>query len=116
MVADFAKNYTKTEMTAYCNEKNIPCGPVLSTEELMKDEHAIHRQMIVKVEGHPQGDYYTVGMPVKLSMGNVDKILPAPMLGEHTEEVLKEVCGFSDEKIAELKAGGAFDVPPKKKK
>ena len=116
MVADFAKNYTKTEMTAYCNEKNIPCGPVLSTEELMTDAHAIHRQMIVKVEGHPQGDYYTVGMPIKLSMGNVDKILPAPMLGEHTEEVLKEVCGFSDEKIAELKAGGAFDVPPKRKK
>lgn len=116
MVADFAKNYTKTEFTAYCNEKNIPCGPVLSTEELMTDAHAIHRQMIVKVEGHPEGDYYTVGMPIKLSMGNVDKILPAPMLGEHTEEVLKEVCGFSDEKIAELKAGGAFEVPQKKKK
>ena len=57
-----------------------------------------------QVEGHPQGDYYTVGMPIKLSMGNVDKILPAPMLGEHTEEILKEVCGFSAEKIAELKA------------
>lgn len=116
MVADFAKNYTKTEMTAYCNEKNIPCGPVLSTEEIMTDEHVRHREMIVKVEGHPQGDYYTVGMPVKLSAGNVDKITPAPMLGEHTEEVLKEVCGFSEEKIAELKAGGAFEVPPKKKK
>ena len=82
----------------------------------MTDPHVAHREMIVKVEGHPQGDYYTVGMPIKLSMGNVDKILPAPMLGEHTEEVLKEVCGFSAEKIAELKAGGAFEVPPKKKK
>ena len=91
MIADVAKNYTKTEFTAFCNEKNIPCGPVLSTEELMKDPHVLHREMIVKVEGHPQGDYYTVGMPVKLSDGNVDKITPAPMLGEHTEEVLKEV-------------------------
>lgn len=116
MIADVAKNYTKTEFTAFCNEKNIPCGPVLSTEELMKDPHVLHREMIVKVEGHPQGDYYTVGMPVKLSDGNVDKITPAPMLGEHTEEVLREVCGMSDAKIAELREGGAFSMPPKKAK
>ncbi|ARQ45298.1 formyl-CoA transferase [Oxalobacter formigenes] len=116
MIADVAKNYTKTEFTAFCNEKNIPCGPVLSTEELMKDPHVLHREMIVKVEGHPQGDYYTVGMPVKLSDGNVDKITPAPMLGEHTEEVLKEVCGMSEADIAELREGGAFSLPPKKAK
>ena len=116
MIADVAKNYTKTEFTAFCNEKNIPCGPVLSTEELMKDPHVLHREMIVKVEGHPQGDYYTVGMPVKLSDGNVDKITPAPMLGEHTEEILRDVCGMSDAKIAELREGGAFSLPPKKAK
>ena len=116
MIADVAKNYTKTEFTAFCNEKNIPCGPVLSTEELMTDPHVLHREMIVKVEGHPQGDYYTVGMPVKLSDGNVDKITPAPMLGEHTEEVLKEVCGMSEADIAELREGGAFSLPPKKAK
>lgn len=116
MIADVAKNYTKTEFTAFCNEKNIPCGPVLSTEELMTDPHVLHREMIVKVEGHPQGDYYTVGMPVKLSDGNVDKITPAPMLGEHTEEVLRDVCEMSDAKIAELREGGAFSLPPKKAK
>lgn len=116
MVADVAKDYTKVEFTAKCNELNIPCGPVLTTEEIMVDAHCKHRNMIVKVEGHPQGDYYTVGMPVKLSDGIVDKITPAPMLGEHTNEILKEVCGWDDAKIAELKAGGAFDAPPKKKK
>ena len=72
--------------------------------------------MIVKVEGHPEGDYYTVGMPIKLSAGNVDKITPAPTLGQHTNEILKEVLGYDDAGIAALKAGGAFDVPPKKKK
>lgn len=116
MIADVAKNYTKTEFTAFCNEKNIPCGPVLSTEELMSDPHVLHREMIVKVEGHPEGDYYTVGMPVKLSDGNVDKITPAPMLGEHTDEVLREVCGMSEAEIAGLREGGAFSLPPKKAK
>lgn len=116
MVADKAKDYTKREFTALCNELNIPCGPVLGTDEIMVDEHCKHRKMIVKVEGHPQGDYYTVGMPIKMSMGIVDKITPAPMLGAHTNEVLKEVCGWDDAKIASLKEGGAFEAPPKKKK
>ena len=49
-------------------------------------------------------------------MGNVDKITPAPTLGQHTNEILKEVLGYDDAGIAALKAGGAFDVPPKKKK
>ena len=38
------------------------------------------------------------------------------MLGEHTEEVLKEVCGMSEADIAELREGGAFSLPPKKAK
>lgn len=119
MIADFAANYTKTEMTALCNEKNIPCGPILATEEIVADPHVAHRNMWVKVEGHkgyPGGVYYNVGMPIKLSEGNVDKILPAPMLGEHTDEVLKEVCGFSQADIDKMREGGAFTAPPKKKK
>lgn len=116
MVTDFASKYSKREFTALCNEKNIPCGPVLTTEEIFNDEHCKHRNMIVKVEGHPEGDYYTVGMPIKLSAGNVEVITPAPTLGQHTNEILKEVLGYDDAGIAALKAGGAFDVPPKKKK
>jgi formyl-CoA transferase len=116
MLADFAANFTKQEMTALCNAKDIPCGPVLTTGEVTRDKHVAHRQMYVKVEGHPQGDYWTVGMPVKLSMGNVDRILPAPTLGQHTDEILKDVCGYSDGQIAGLKAQGAFTNPLKKQK
>ncbi len=114
IISDFAANYTKIELTALFNEKDIPCGPVLTTEEIANDAHVSHRKMWVKVEGHPGGDYYTVGMPIKMSEGIVDKILPAPLLGEHTDEVLAQVCGFSDARIAELKAQGAFTNPRKK--
>ena len=117
MVEKFASPYTKKEFTAMCNEKNIPCGPVLSTEEIVRDEHCLHRNMILKIMGHPQNPegYTQVGMPIKLSAGNVDEIIRAPMLGEHTNEILKEI-GYSDADIAAAKAGGAFDVPPKRKK
>ncbi|MDR0934405.1 MAG: formyl-CoA transferase [Burkholderiaceae bacterium] len=116
LISDFAANYTKFELTALFNEKDIPCGPVMTTEEIANDAHVAHREMFVKVEGHPQGDYYTVGMPIKLSEGNVDKILPAPMLGADTDEILREVCGFDDAKVTSLKEMGAFTNPPKKAK
>ena len=117
IINNFASAYTKREFTALCNEKNIPCGPVLTTAEIAVDEHCKHREMILTIMGHPQNPegYMQVGMPIKLSAGNVDEIIRAPMLGEHTNEILNEI-GYSDAQIAELKAGGAFEVPPKRKK
>jgi len=114
-VENYTKNYTKFEVTARFNELDIPCGPVLDTEEVVKDPHVAHREMWVKVEGHPEGDYYTVGIPVKLSKGNVDKITPSPGLGQHNEQITKEVCGFSDADFKRLQEAGAFTLPPKAK-
>ncbi|NLC23207.1 MAG: formyl-CoA transferase [Oxalobacter sp.] len=113
-VSEYTKNYTKFEVTARFNELDIPCGPVLSTEEVVADPHVKFRDMWPLVEGHPEGDYNTVGMPVKLSLGCVDKILPSPGLGEHNEQITKEVCGFSDADFNRLKEAGAYTNPPKK--
>jgi formyl-CoA transferase len=116
MIGNYAKNYTKFELTARFNEMDFPCGPVLTTEEITDNEHVAHRKMWVKVEGHPKGEYWTVGMPVKLSDGIVDEITPAPLLGQHTDEILKTVCGYNDSDIAALKEDGAFTNPPKRAK
>ena len=120
LLGDYAKNYTKFELTAFFNSKDIPCGPVLTTEDISHDEHIAHRKMWVKVEGHPgydqHGGYWTVGMPVKLSEGVDPNIRPAPMLGEHTDEILTQVCGFSKDKIEQMKTDGAFSVPERRKK
>jgi len=53
-------------------------------------------------------------MPIKLSASPA-KIERSPTLGEHTDEILKEVLGFSDADIAAKKAAGAFSLPPKVK-
>ena len=113
-VKEYTKNYTKFEVTARFNELDIPAGPVLDTEEVVADPHVAHREMWTKVEGHEEGDYYTVGIPVKLSLGNVDKILPSPKLGEHNEQITKEVLGFSDADYSRLVEAGAYTLPPKK--
>jgi formyl-CoA transferase len=52
-------------------------------------------------------------MPIKLSASPA-VIKRSPLLGEHTEEVLKEVLGYDEGKITQLKGAGAFSAPPKK--
>ncbi|HEX6528994.1 MAG TPA: formyl-CoA transferase, partial [Burkholderiales bacterium] len=63
---------------------------------------------------HPQrGKWFNVGMPIKLSESPA-QIKRSPTLGEHTEEILKEVLGYDEARIQNLKGAGAFSVPPKK--
>jgi formyl-CoA transferase len=52
-------------------------------------------------------------MPIKLS-DSPARIERSPLLGEHTAEILKEVLGYSEERIAQLKSAGAFSASPKK--
>ena len=110
----FAENYTKRELMAVLNEIDVPCGPIMSTEDLATDEHVRGRQMWVELD-HPQrGPWYNVGMPIKLSASPA-QIKRSPTLGEHTEEVLRDVLGYDEAKVSVLKAAGAFSNPPKAK-
>jgi formyl-CoA transferase len=62
---------------------------------------------------HPQrGKWFNVGMPIKLSASPA-VIERSPLLGEHTDEILREVLGYDDSRIGALKSGGAFSIPPK---
>jgi len=113
IIGEFALKHTKREFMGILNEINVPCGPVMSTEDLANDEHVKGREMYVELD-HPQrGKWYNIGMPIKLSASPA-RIERSPLLGEHTEEVLKEVLGYDDAKRAALKTAGAFSLPPTK--
>jgi formyl-CoA transferase len=114
MLDQFGSKYTKREMMVILNELDVPCGPIMSTEDLANDEHVRGRDMYVELD-HPQrGKWQNVGMPIKLSASPA-KIERSPTLGEHTDEILKDVLGLSDADIAAKKAAGAFSLPPKTK-
>ena len=114
MLNDFASGFTKREIMAILNELDVPCGPIMSTEDLADDEQVKLRDMYVELD-HPQrGKWWNVGMPIKLS-DSPARIERSPLLGEHTDEVLREVLGYDGAKVDALKSAGAFSAPPKKK-
>ena len=109
----FCANYTKREVMAILNPLDVPCGPIMSTEDLANDEHIRGRDMYVELD-HPQrGKWWNVGMPIKLSASPA-KIERSPTLGEHTDDVLANVLRYDAAKIDAMKAKGAFSAPAKK--
>ena len=107
-IEDWTKTKTKFEVMAICNPLDIPCGPILSMEELAADPSLRATGTVVEVDHPGRGPYLTIGNPIKLS-DSPSTVLRSPLLGEHTEEILKEVLGFDANKLAEIRASGALE-------
>jgi crotonobetainyl-CoA:carnitine CoA-transferase CaiB-like acyl-CoA transferase len=92
---------TTDDWVAALVEGGVPCGPIHDYAEVFADEHTQAREMEVTVEHPVEGTIRALGIPVKLSDTPGAVRRPAPLLGEHTEEVLRE-AGFAQEEIASL--------------
>ena len=101
--------YSKFEAMDILNKFEIPCGPILSMEEIAADQPLRRAGTIVEVDHPVRGAYLTVGNPIKLSDSPSD-ILRSPLLGEHNEEILKDMLGFDDQDIARAQAAGALGL------
>ena len=97
---------TKFEAMDILNERDIPCGPILSMEEIMADESLRKTGTIVEVDHPTRGKYLTVGNPIKMSDSPTD-VTRSPLLGEHTAEVLAEL-GYSKDDVKTLREGGVI--------
>jgi crotonobetainyl-CoA:carnitine CoA-transferase CaiB-like acyl-CoA transferase len=84
----------------------VPVAPVLDLDQVKANKHAAAREMFVNVDHPTLGEVTLPGFPIKFSETKGDITTPAPLLGQHNEEVYSELLGLSKEKIDELRKGG----------
>jgi len=105
-VEEWTKTKTKFEVMDICNPQNIPVGPILSLKEISEDEGLYATGTMVKVDHPERGEYLSVGCPIKLSDSDVE-VERSPLLGEHTQEVLTDVLGYSGDELKRVVDSGA---------
>jgi formyl-CoA transferase len=97
---------TKFEAMEELNKHDIPCGPILSMEELAAEPSLRATGTIVEVDHPTRGKYLSVGNPIKMS-DSPSEVTRSPLLGEHTQAVLEEL-GLNAGQIAALKAASVI--------
>ncbi|WP_042704215.1 formyl-CoA transferase [Azospirillum sp. B506] len=108
-VEEWTKTLTKFEVMDLLNKYDIPCGPILSMKEIAEDKSLYETGTLVEVEHPTRGSYLTVGNPIKLS-DSPTEVTRSPLLGEHTDEILRDVLGFSEREIVDIHDSGAIGV------
>src|SRR6266536_2920636 len=106
-VEEWTMTMTKFEVMDKCNAIDIPVGPILSMKEIAEEESLRKTGTVVEVDHPTRGKYLTVGNPIKMSDSPAD-VRRSPLLGEHTEEVLRTVVGLNDEEIQAARQQGAI--------
>ena len=102
----WTKTKTKFEVMEICNPLDIPVGPILSLKEIAEDPGLRETGTVVEVDHPVRGKYLTVGNPIKLSDSPAE-VKRSPLLGEHTDEILKEFCNMNKEEIKAVREAGA---------
>ncbi len=103
---------TKFEVMDILNKDDVPCGPILSMKELAEDPSLRKTGTIVEVDHPVRGKYLSVGNPIKLS-ASPTVVTRSPLLGEHTEEILSKVLGYTGDEVAAIKASGCTEAAKK---
>jgi len=106
---------TKFEVMEICNQVDIPVGPILSMREIAEEPSLRKTGTVVEVDHPVRGKYLSVGNPIKMS-DSISEVERSPLLGEHTDEILKDVLKLSSKDISEIKGSGALSAPKKEEK
>lgn len=110
IVHEWLEGRTQDETVELLLEHNIPTAPVRSIEEIVEDPHLKYREMLnyLPNKGEGRDELPVPGSPIKYRESEEPEITESPRVGEHTDEVLSEVAGYSEDRIDELAEQDAF--------
>ena len=108
IIAAIMKQKTTKEWQVVLDEAGVPNGPINYVDKVLEDEQVLAREMIVDLEHPVAGKLQVPGVVVKLSETPGKILTPAPMLGQHTYELLKEYFDYSDEEIERMLEEGVL--------
>ncbi|WP_338844456.1 CaiB/BaiF CoA-transferase family protein [Massilia sp. W12] len=104
MLEEMALSKSKAEWIAQLEAASVPCGPINNVQEVFDNEQVQARGMAIDVPHPTAGSVKLVRNPMRLSATPCDFSKAPPLLGQHTGDVLQELLGLDEEKIAQLKA------------
>jgi crotonobetainyl-CoA:carnitine CoA-transferase CaiB-like acyl-CoA transferase len=104
LLADMVAAHGRDEWIARLEAAGVPCGPINGVDEVFDDPQVRARGMQVELPHPTAGTVKLVRSPVKMSGLAATSALPPPLLGQHTDEVLRELLGKDGEQIAALRA------------
>lgn len=102
------KTRSKADWLAALEAAKVPCGAINNLAEVFADPQIAARGMVTEWRHPVKENLKLVSSPMRLSATPVRADLPPPLLGQHTEEVLRELLNYSDAKLSELKGGKAI--------
>ncbi|MGC9394998.1 MAG: CaiB/BaiF CoA transferase family protein [Anaerolineae bacterium] len=108
ILAEIFRTRTNAEWQARLDAVGVPASPINNVPQVMEHPQVLAREMLVKLAHPVAGELTMAGIPIKLSETPGAIRMPAPTLGQHTEELLRDLLGYTPEQIAALRAEGAI--------
>lgn len=107
IIDDSFRDMTRQEIEDKLRPLNIPSGPNLTVEEAIHSDQIVHRNMVIELEDKAVGKVKMPGKPIKMSGASDIPVVSAPLLGEHTRELLQEE-GYSEEQLRNMSNAGTI--------
>jgi formyl-CoA transferase len=106
LLAEMVRTRTKQQWIDLLEAAGVPCGPINNLDEVFVNPQVAARKLRIDLPHPTGGTVKLVGSPMKLSATPPRYDMPPPLLGQHTEEVLRDVLGHNAAQIAALREKG----------